>query len=266
VQFLALTGGNPHLTPEKSKSATLGLVLQPVPQFDATVDLWWVRLRNSIGALADQTVFGDPATYAAHYVRAPDGSLATDGSQCNTVADPGPHCGYVVLLNDNLGGVNTNGVDIAASWRVRTGLGNWTLRAQETYVAKYEYQNEKDGAWIQNVGVYSGLGPVFRNQWTVSASWAMGPWSAGLVNHFKSGYVDEDLGTRPIPEVGAWSTWDLYGSWSPNRKLTLTAGVRNVFDTKPPTSVQAGTFQVGYDPRVSDPLMRVFYVRGTYRF
>ena len=266
VQFLALTGGNPHLTPEKSKSATLGFVAQPVPEFDTTVDLWWVRLSNSIGAIADQTVFGDPATYASHFVRAPDGSLATDGSQCNTPANPGPQCGYVVLLNDNLGGVNTNGIDIAANYRLRTGLGNWTFRAQETYVAKYEYQNQKDGPWIQNVGVYSGTGPIFRNQWTLSANWTMGAWAAGLVNHYKSGYLDENIGQTPILQVGAWSTWDLYGSWSPTKSVTLSAGVRNLLDKKPPASAQGATFQVGYDPRVTDPLLRMFYVRGTYRF
>jgi iron complex outermembrane receptor protein len=266
VQFMSLTGGNPHLTPEKSKSATFGFVLQPVPEFDTTIDFWWLHLKNQIGALADQTVFGDPATYASHFVRAADGSLATDGSQCNTAANPGPQCGYVLLLNDNLGGTRTSGVDIAANYRLRTGFGNWTFRLQDTYVSKYEYQNEKNGPWIQNVGVYEGTGPVFRNQWTLSAQWAMGSWAAGLVNHYKSGYRDEDLGQSPILNVGAYSTWDLYGSWSPNKQLTLTLGVRNLMDKKPPTTVQAATFQVGYDPRFADPFMRVFYGRATYKF
>jgi iron complex outermembrane receptor protein len=37
-------------------------------------------------------------------------------------------------------------------------------------------------------------------------------------------------------------------------------------DKKPPTTVQAATFQVGYDPRFADPFMRVFYGRATYKF
>jgi iron complex outermembrane recepter protein len=262
VQFMSLTGGNPKLEPEKSKSATFGFVLQPVPEFDATIDFWWVQLKHQIAALSDNTVFGDPTKYASHFVRAPDGSLATDGSQCNTVANPGPECGYVLLLNDNLGGVKTNGVDIAANYHLRTGFGNWTFHAQETYVAKYEYQNEEGGEWIQNVGVYSGAGPVFRNQFTLAANWSMGPWAAGLVNHYKSGYRDQD----EVSDVGAYSTWDLYGSWSPNKQFTLTAGVRNLFDKAPPSSVQSATFQVGFDPRFADPYMRSYYVRGTYRF
>ena len=115
---------------------------------------------------------------------------------------------------------------------------NWSFGVQETYVSKYEYQNEQGGPWIQNVGLYSGAGPVFRNQYTLSATWSMGPWAAGLVNHYKSGYLDQDLGQSPILRVGAYSTWDLYGSWSPDKAMTLTLGVRNVFDRKPPASIQ----------------------------
>lgn len=266
VQFMALTGGNPNLTPEKSKSATFGFVLQPVPQFDASIDFWWVRLKNSIGGLADSTVFGDPTTYASHFVRAQDGTLASDGVLCGPISNPGPQCGYVVLLNDNLGGVNTNGIDLAANYRVRTGFGNLTFRAQETYVSKYEFQNEKDGPWIQNVGRYEGAGPVFRNQFTLSGQWAMGPWAVGLVNHYKSGYLDADVGQDVRAQVGSYSTWDLYGSWSPNKQITITAGVKNLFDKKPPHTEQGATFQVGYDPRFADALLRAYYVRAQYKF
>ena len=208
-------------------------------------------------------MFGDPAKYASHFVRAPNGTLATDGSQCNTAANPGPECGYISLLNDNLGGINTHGVDIAANYRLKTtSMGNWAFHAQETYVAKYEYQNEEGGEWIQNVGVYSGAGPIFRNQFTLSANWSNGPWAAGVTNHYKSGYLDQD----GVKNVSSYSTFDLYGSWSPRKEFTLTAGVRNVFDKAPPSSVQSATFQVGYDPRFADPYMRAYYVRGTYKF
>ncbi len=263
VQFMSLTGGNPKLQPEKSNSLTFGFVLQPVREFDATIDFWWIKLKHSIGGITDNTVFNDPAKYASHFVRAPNGTLATDGSQCNTVANPGPECGYVSLLNDNLGGIRTNGVDIAANYRLRTNsMGNFAFRVQETYVAKYEYQNEEGGDWIHNVGVYSGAGPIFRNQMTLSANWSMNQWAAGLTNHYKSGYLDQD----GVNDVGSYSTWDIFGSWTPRKEFTLTAGVRNVFDKAPPKSVQSATFQVGFDPRFADPLMRAYYVRGTYRF
>jgi iron complex outermembrane recepter protein len=272
TQYMSLTGGNPKLTPEKSKQASFGIVLQPLPELDATIDFWWVQLKNSIGALSDATVFGDPTAYASHFVRAPNGSLATDGRQCNTVASPGPECGYVLLLNDNLGGVKTNGVDLAVNYRLRTGMGNWAFHLQETYTNKFEYQTEANGPWFQGVGQYSGTptisggGPIFRNQFTLGANWAMGPWGVGVVNHYKSGYLDQDIGQAVIGEVGSYSTWDLYGTWAPNKQLMVTVGVKNVFDKSPPQSVQSATFQVGYDPRFTDPFLRSYYIRGTYKF
>jgi len=86
------------------------------------------------------------------------------------------------------------------------------------------------------------------------------------VNHSKSGYLDEDVGQAEIQHVGSYSTWDLYGSWAVTKEFTLTAGVKNLFDTAPPHTEQAATFQVGYDPRFTDPLLRAYYLRMQYKF
>lgn len=263
VQFMALAGGNPNLKPEKSKSATLGFLIQPIPEFDASVDFWWVHLKDQITALSDDTVFGDPlGKYASYIVRAPNGTLATDGSQCGPISNPGPECGYVQLLNNNLGGVRTKGIDIALNYHLRSDVGNWRFGVQETYVSRYQYQTEQGGAWFDNVGVYSNGGPVFRNQMTATANWSLGPWAAGIANHYKSGYRDED----ETSQVGSYSTWDLYGAWTFNKQITITAGVKNLFDTKPPATVQNATFQVGYDPRYTDPTLRAYYIRAGYKF
>lgn len=258
IQFMSLVGGNKQLIPEKSTNATLGVVFEPTANLNASVDLWSIQLKHQIAGLSDVTVFGDPAKYAALFHRAPDGSLASDGSLC-----PGPNCGYVALLTNNLGGVDTNGVDLAATYRLHAGrIGTFTFGGNGTYVNKYQYQNEDGGAWNQNVGIYSGTGPVFRWQTTLNANWALGNWGAGLVNHYKSGYVDED----PSNTVGSYSTWDMYGTWQAVKGLLLTAGVRNMADKLPPYSNQSSTFQVGYDPRFADAFGRVLYLRANYRF
>jgi iron complex outermembrane receptor protein len=59
---------------------------------------------------------------------------------------------------------------------------------------------------------------------------------------------------------------DLAVTYSGFKGMTLTAGVNNLFDEDPPRSVQATTFQRGYDPRFTDPLGRTFVVRAGYRF
>ncbi|MBS0449138.1 MAG: TonB-dependent receptor [Proteobacteria bacterium] len=258
VQFMSLTGGNTTLKPEKAKDWTFGLVFEPIADASVGLDFWWIRLKQQINPLDDNTVFGDPTKFASLFHRAPDGSLSTDGSQC-----PGADCGYVELITQNLGGINTNGVDLSASYRLRAGdIGTFNFALNSTYVTKFEYQTEAGGPWIQNVGVYSGTGPIFRWQHTFNTTWTQGPYSAGLTGHYKSGYADE-FAPNQVP---SYTTWDLYGAWQPTKQITLTLGVRNVFDRDPPFSNQAFTFQQGYDPRFADPTGRTWYARGNYSF
>ena len=222
------------------------------------LDLWWINLYNQIGAIPDTTIFGNPTKYASYFHRAPDGTLSYDGSQC-----PGSNCGYVSLLSTNLGGVSTSGVDFTTSYKAAWEDGsNLTLRAVGTVVTKYLYQTEPQGDWNQNVGVYSGTGPVFRLQSTLSATYHKDSVTLGLANHYKSGYLDQD----GVNQVTPYITWDAFGSYAFDKATSVTFGVRNLFDKAPPFSNQTATFQVGYDPRFADAFMRTFYARGTYRF
>ena len=45
----------------------------------------------------------------------------------------------------------------------------------------------------------------------------------------------------------------LSGSWSGLKNWTFSAGVKNLFNTNPPTTNQAEAFQLGYDPTYADP-------------
>jgi len=262
TQFMSMGGGNTKLNPETSKNLTFGFVFQPTPEFDASVDFWRVELKHQIGSLSEDTVFGDPVKYASKFHRASDGSLSVDGKSC-----PGSDCGYIALLTDNLGGVRTQGIDFSGNYRLRLAdAGRVNFKLVSTYVAKYEYQTEEGGEWINNLGVFSNGYPAFRWQHNFSATWAKDVWTVGAVGHYKSGYKDQDQGDDIERQVGSYTTWDLFGSWKPSKPLTVTFGVRNLFDRKPPTSQQTSTFQVGYDPRFTDITLRSYYLRANYRF
>lgn len=269
VQFIALNGGNKALKPEKSKNFTLGIVFEPTADANLSIDLWRIKLRQQIGSLTDDTIFNDPAKYASLFRRAPDGSLSSDGSLCPQFPPaPADNCGYILDTFDNLGEIRTSGIDLAGAYRLRTGAGNFNLGFNSTYVYKYEYQNEAGGEFFNNVGSYQGnavvLGgtPIFRWQTAANVNWSYGAWGAGIVGHYKSGYTDQD----PSNHVASYTTFDVNGTWAPTKALTLTLGVRNVFDRDAPFSNQAATFQVGYDPRFSDPTGRAYYARGSYSF
>jgi len=268
-QFQALLGGNTNLQPEKSKNATIGVVLEPMKDLSVGVDLWAISLRNTIGNLSQDFIFANPAKYAPLYHRNASGDLSIDGSQC-----PNPvTCGYIDDRTQNLGGTITNGADLSLNYRFRAGaIGNFTLASNATWIHKYQFQNEAGGTWNQNIGIYApeGTGPIFRWQNTTNLVWNKDRMSAGLTAHYKTGYVDqinENVTNEPAGyRVPSYTTFDTYVAYAPRKGLGLTAGVRNLFDRDPPLSFQSSTFQAGYDPRYYDPTGRTYYVRASYTF
>ena len=252
LQQFKLQGGNANLSPEKSKTFSMGIVLEPIPQATLALDYWNIRLKDKINALPEEAIYGDYAKYQARFLRNPDGSP------------------YAILdLKENLGKVNTDGVDMSLTLRSgTTGYGNFTLTVDGTYVHKYEYQDERDGPFIQNVGRYAANNPVFRWKHNAALNWRLGTWSATLAQSYKSGYTDQNLDLAPEfkNSVPSYSLWNLSGTYTGFAGLSLTAGVKNLLDKEPPFSNQGTLFQKGYDPRYTDPVGRALYARASYTF
>ena len=267
-QFNVRQAGNKKLDPEKSRTATLGFVFEPLPSFTASLDFWDIHLKNQITTLPEQAIFGDPAKYAARFVRCSqiDPALATTIDACSS-----PNAlAYVDNANENLGDIKTRGIDIGLNYRFpATSLGRFSFGYDGTYVSKYDYQRERGGEFVKNVGKYVDATPVFRWQHTLTGNWSSDQWSAQLSNRFKSGYEDQNDPNEIDPQffnkVESYSIWDTSIS-RVEKDLTVTVGVKNLANTKPPFSNQGSTFQVGYDPRFTDPLGRMFIARVQYDF
>jgi iron complex outermembrane receptor protein len=92
-----------------------------------------------------------------------------------------------------------------------------------------------------------------------------GAWNATLAQTFQEGYNEPDVvgGAR---RVGSYSLVDLQTQYSGVRNVTLTLGVRNLFDRDPPLTNQNQAFQVGYDPTYADPRGRFLYASVAYSF
>ena len=251
LQQFKLQGGNPNLKPEKSKTFSVGVVLEPVKEATLALDYWNIKLKDKISSLPEQSIFANFERYRALFLRNPDGSP-------NAIQD----------FNDNLGEVKTDGLDLSLTLRLPgRAYGNFTLTVDGTYVRKYDYQNERDGVFIENVGRYADNNPVFRWRHNAALNWRLGNWSANLAQSYKSGYTDQNLvAPQFFHDVPSYSLWNVSGSYTGVKGLTLTAGIKNLLDTDPPFSNQGTLFQKGYDARYTDPVGRAYYVRGNYAF
>ena len=120
---------------------------------------------------------------------------------------------------------------------------------------------------MPNVGRYVDAAPVFRWQHVLGLGWSRGALAAQLNIRHKTGYTDQNaVDPEFFNKVKDYTLVDVSGTWTGVKNLSVTLGVKNVFDTKPPFSNQGSTFQGGYDPRFTDAVGRTFTVRAAYNF
>ena len=106
------------LLPEESRAWTVGFVAQPVRSFSFGIDYWSYEIKDAISVIGDQTIFGDPVQYASLFVRcsqAPAARQAALGA-CQNPGGVDP-LAYVINTNQNLGEVQTSGLDLQANWQ-----------------------------------------------------------------------------------------------------------------------------------------------------
>ena len=271
AQFQNQLGGNSALKPEKSNQATIGMLFEPAAGASLGLDAFWIKRRDSLSALGDGTIFDniaplDPLNAQGRFVRynrLANGNCSNDQASNPTPAGVPCAINYVVQVTENLGIFTISGVDVTASLGVPAPVGKFRVSLDGTYVAKYQYQRQKGGDYLTNLGLFtSDNGAITRWRHVLSLDWNFGAWGANVSQNFIAGYKD-DGGTR---DVGNVETYDGQVSWRGIKNLQLVFGVRNMFDRDPPASGQGQTFQIGYDPRYGDPFGRTYYGKISYAF
>jgi iron complex outermembrane receptor protein len=225
------------------------------------------------GAPGENEIFENPAQYSNLFVRCSQ-ATASERALIDACGIPGGDpLAYVQNTQLNLGDFESTGFDFSILWNgVATEYGRFSAGYRGTYVTKSEYQIVPSGEFNDNLGNYFNGAAVFRYQHVLNFNWQQGPWSAVLLNRYRSGYEDANAAAGlidPVYEqnrVGAFSTWDLSVSWAGIKGLTLTAGILNLFDEDPPFTNKGDGFQVGYDERYANPLGRQFLLRAAYEF
>lgn len=258
---MEITGGNPHLKPEKAKAWSIGAVYSPIHNLTTSADFWWYRVRDQIGSADDQ--------YALDH--ASPSQICRYGQSCanNPIISGAPNSIYYFQNPEtNIGKVHTNGVDLSANYLLPTSFGDWTLGANGTYTFKYDLSNGE--GWQHGLGkvdTLNGDTVEFRFKGSADLGWSLDGWNAMLVANYQTGYKDYQQ-TNPQyyvnhPRVGSYTTFDLNGGYNFRNGLNVTVGALNLFNRKPPFT--AYTAQ-GVDPRYASTLGRVVYANATYRF
>ena len=255
----ARQGGNADLKPEESKQWNVGFVVEPVRWFSGSVDLWQVERTDRIYELTPQQVLANWTTFPEALVRGTNGRL--DG--------PG---GYIRAGFVNAAGDITRGTDLSLAFKGTFDKGRWNATLDGTYIDSFRGRVFDTQPYTELAGQWNDRDLYPRWKHTAAFTYTQGPWSSTLTQQFVTGYKDwKPIGTVPPgwdPEVDSYTIYHLTLTYTGFKNFTLTAGIKNLFDTDPPFTAHNLDFAAGagWDPRVADPRGRSYGARVAYTF
>lgn len=257
-------GGNPTLKPEESKQGTLGFVFAPFDNLQVYMDYWQVRLDDRIRSLSVTEMISNYDVFAANFVRDP----ATGVVQ------------YIQAGWVNAAASKTRGVDFGGSYSTKALDGIVSTKLSGTKMLSHKEQLLETAPFIEYVGKWNNTGLYLPWRFDASVSYKRGPWNVTLSGLYRDSYEDQNRG--PVAQGGAgyttnepftrnvtsYTTFNLIGTYSGIKNVTITGGIINIADRDPPftwhnVDSAAGA---GWDPRVADPRGRTFTLSATYKF
>ena len=280
------SGGNLNLQPEKAKTWTVGLVLQPaaLSGFSMSIDYYNIKVTDVVGAQLPgdlmSACFGSITAASATnpactVIRRNPVTGGLDG-------DPATTFGLYAPLS-NQGTLSTRGVDFLMNYKRDLGFAKWSAGLVMNYTASSKYKATPTGLDRECVNYYSincsftgSIQPKW--QWSLRNTMTFGDLDVSLlwrhinaVEREPQDIIDQAaLGTGFIGDVvtpvgtfyvnankiPAANYFDLTLRFNVSDNLTFTVAAQNLFNRKPPvvgssigsTSYNSGnTFPSTYD-------------------
>lgn len=250
-----LNGGRRDLGPETAEQFSAGVVFEPTSQIFLSVDWWKITRENTTRVLGLQDLIRNYDLFEDKFIRDASGTLiAIDQRWLNT------------------GGFRTEGIEVSARGSGDLWNGNWVFGLDGTYLISRRTRFLATSPYgPSEVGQFSFSGDLnLRWRHNIFFTYNNGPWTASISQNFRKGYQNQELpgvrnGTVNPPDVVRFTrdyvTYNLSAGYTWREKVTLTAGVKNLFDRDPPFAISydsatgAGS---SWEPRVADPRGRSF--------
>ncbi|KOQ66873.1 TonB-dependent receptor [Stenotrophomonas maltophilia] len=265
-----ISGANPNLKPETSKSTTFGLVWSPrwVQGLDVSLDWYKYEISDMIIADSVDRILRD-CYVLGNSERCSSVTRAADG-----------HVSAITYGTANLGKMETEGYDLGIKYRLpELAIGQFSIDWTTSYTAKYDEQRQNSDGDNIMVGRVSEPG-LFRVRSNLGVNWQYGDFGVNYTARYYSGMKESCISladgwcdapnhmangeTDPLRHTGSNTFHDLQVSWKAPWDATIALGANNVFDHKgslqysAPNSAFAyyGGFDVG----------RFLYMKYTQRF
>ena len=263
VQPNIINGGKPDLGPEEADQLSFGMVFEPLDDFTMSVDWWRLNRTGTLQILTLQQLASNYSTFQDRYVRDTAGNLVSIDQR------------WI-----NAGETNTQGIDLTLALRGDAWGGQWRAGLDGSKILEKRSRIAPSLPFgPSEVGIFTFAGDLGLD-WKHSAylSFRKGDWTGTLSQIYRSGYTNQELpgvtsGVVSPPaidrQVDSYSIYNATVTWRGFEGLSVTAGIKNVFDKDPPFAITydsntgAGS---SWEPRVADPRGRSFTLLAEYRF
>lgn len=255
------TGGKLDLGPEESDQNSLGIFWAPTDSLTLNLDWWEIVINGTIQTPSRRELIENYDLFQDSFLRNPAGEL--------------------VALDQrfiNAGERNTSGVEVGARWDGTYGDGRWSINFNGSYLIEDKKRLLDNSELSENlVGTHSRGNIPLQWKHTIGFVYGIGDWQHTFTQVFRDGYEDEvppgiQSGTATVPgfesEVDSYTIYNYSATYRGIESLTLTAGIKNLFDTDPPFTAHQNDFSPGaaFDPRVADPRGRAYTLLAEYTF
>ncbi len=242
AQINTQVGGFVGLKPEKADTFTVGAVWQPdfVPGLSVSIDAFDIKIDKTITSLTSNTILAncainnDPLACASVH-RGGGGSLWFNSAE------------FVTALYENIGTVQTKGVDLESTYRLNMGtMGRVGLNLTGTYTNSFTV-NPIPGVNYDCAGFWGSTcgAPLPKWRHVVNATWGT-PW-VGVELTARWRYVGKSSVDRSssnpsltspyypyTAHIPAYNYIDLSAAIPFGRVFEARVGVNNIADKNPP--------------------------------
>jgi iron complex outermembrane recepter protein len=242
-------GGNPNLKPQTADTYSIGFDLAPKPLrgFSANITYWNVGFVDaiSLAPFFSPALFTNPA-WAAYYVLNPTKDQLTkllegyriDGSSAgvSTIDDlyangQSPYV-YIDARRNNLGTVDTDGLDFAAGYTRPTSLGVWDVNWNGTYVLNRKTRPTAGADQVDDIAA----GNFRRFNFILGGGLSAKKFSGRALLSHSHGYPV--TGVTNQTSIDSFNTVDLFFSYdllkAAGKNVALTLNIDNVANSAPP--------------------------------
>jgi outer membrane receptor protein involved in Fe transport len=288
-QELTHVGGNPNLRAETARVITGGLVIQPrmVRNLSITVDYYNTTIDDAVGTIGTATII-------AGCYRGDAGP--SNQAYCDLIHRINGRIFFVDDINQNIGKIETSGIDFAIRYALPTDLGRFGFAFDANWLAAFDRTSvlATGNVTVHGKGNYDlgteigsrvgGALPAIKAN--LGVNWTRSGLAAGVIARYIGNFKEcanptdyttaqgglcnvNDSGQTVVParQVGYNIVVDLNGgyTWSSSfGRTSFLAGINNVFNQAPQYIYSAAL--ANSDPAAYDYLGRYVYGRVQHQF